>query len=237
MNFKSWFLLEGKAMNVSEDMINFAKEVIEILEKREWKFGEIIHQRVVSSKYGSKEIKVKTMYKLASGPTGDAVAKTGLIRLFMVGKNNPDYRSAEFDIGSKGLPVIKKQGTVGIDSKIPDYNVDFKEYYYVVIHELVHIFDVKVSSRPNWMKKYDAPSSMEDYHTSPHEQDAWMAHRAREFIDYYLDYYKGDKNKVKNLITHLSIEGIADIEPEATWHKHPKIWRKYLNTLYNLISQ
>ena len=48
------------------------------------------------------------------------------------------------------------------------------------------------------------------------------------------EYYDNDSLYYKKPET---IEGFDEVEPEATWRKHPKIWRKYLNTLYGLISQ
>lgn len=241
MNFKNWFINEGKAMDVSEDMVSFAKEVVEKLNKKNWKFKETIHQRLVKSKYGEKEIKVKVYVKSKNGSEGDAVAKTGTIRLYLPGKKNPDYIPASFETGSNGLPVVKSHGSVGVDPDLPDYGADFNKYYYVVIHELVHVFDIKVASYPSWIKKYDTPDrSMQDYYTSPHEQDAWMAHRAREVLNYYLSHYKGDKSKVQKEFSkppHLWGPWPADGDPEKTWYQHPKIWRKYINTLYNLLNK
>jgi hypothetical protein len=234
MNFKDWLLSEGKAMDVSEDMINFAKEVVAILEKRKWKFGETIHQRVVNSKYGNKEIKVKTGVDSPAAPLAQANPETSTIKLFLAGKDNPEYKAIEFGSQDNGLPFVKQNGTAVTAPKIPDYDVDVKDCYYNVIHELVHLFDVKVlPNRPSWMSKYDNPYSQnkEEYWTSPHEQDAWIAHRSREVIDHYLDIYKGDKSKVKNAVSSI----MHDVEPEATWYKNPKIWRKYLNTLYSLV--
>lgn len=231
-SFKFWLMNEGKAMNVSKDMSNFAKEAVEILKKKQWQFDQTIHQRTVESNYGKKDVAVKTKIKFNNGPDGDAVAKSGKIRIFLPGRANPEYIPTSIEIGDNGLPIIKSQGTTGISSQIPNYDINFDEYYYVIIHELVHIFDPKITSRPEWMKKYDAHSTIQDYYTSPHEQDAWMAHRAREVVDHYMSQYKGDKNEVKKIISNLS----HDTEPESTWYKYPKIWKKYLNTLYHVLQ-
>lgn len=232
ISFKNWLKTEGKAMDVSTDMDNFAKEVVEILNKRTWDFRQIIYQRFVESKYGKKEIKVKTMPQSNMGFMGDAVAKTGLIRIYLPSKKNPLHIGASLEIGSNGLPIIKSQGTPNIPREIPDYEKDFSDYYYAIIHELVHIFDAKLLSYPTWMKKYDG-KTMEDYYIAPHEQDAWMAHRAREVLDHYLSYYNGNKEEVKKIISRLP----HDTEPESIWHKYPRIWKKYLNTLYQVLQE
>lgn len=240
MKFKEWLYFEGKAMNVSEDMIRFAKEVLEKLNKKDWKFKEVLNQRIVKSKYGEKEVKV-IAYPSNKDASGDAQHNTGVIRLFLPDKQNPEYVPISWEKSEDGLPKIKSHGTVGIDPTTPDYNADFSSYYYTVIHELVHIFDIKLSKNPEWMRKYNNMNrTMDDYYTSPHEQDAHMAHRARSIVDYYLDYYKGDKKRVQQELSkppQLWEPWAADGEPETTWRKNPKIWRKYLNTLYNVLNE
>lgn len=245
MNFKNWFINEGKAMDVSQDMDNFAKEVVEKLKNKNWNFNEIIHSRIVKSNYGEKNIRVETKPITQNSPGGKAYTSMNLIYLYLPGTKNPEYSPVSFEEPSDGgLPVIRSRGTVGVLPVIPDYeNVDYNDCYSTIIHEMVHIFDPKLSKKPSWMKKYDDGQSNQDmqaYYTSPHEQDAWMAHRARAIVNYYLEYYKGDKNKVQKEFSkppHLWNPWAADGEPEKTWYQHPKIWRKYLNTLYNLLNR
>jgi hypothetical protein len=243
ISFKTW-LLEGKAMDVSKDMISFANEVVEKLEKSNWQFDQIIHERKVKSKYGEKTIKVEVKPKTNKwGADGDASAKGEIIRLFLPAIKNPNYRPASFETGANGLPVIKDRGTTGVASSLPDYDeLDYQQIYYTIIHEMIHVFDFKVydletSGRMGFMKKYkDAGEDMQNYYNSPDEQDAWMAHRSREVIDYFLDFYKGNKILVQKEISK-SFPDWASGEPEKTWRKNPKIWKKYLNTLYQVLQE
>lgn len=243
MNFKKWLLYEGKAMDVSDDMKQFANETIEKLKSKNWKFNQVVHSRVVNSKYGEKNIRIETKPKTESSTAdGEAHTNMNLIYLYLPSIKNPEHEPVTFEEPEEGeLPVIKSRGTTSIPAMLPDYeNIDYQDCFSTIIHEMVHIFDVKLSKRPAWMKKYDTKQDIQDYYNSPHEQDAWMAHRAPAIVSYYLDYYKGDKNKVQKEFSkppHLWSPWAANGEPEKTWYQNPKVWRKYLNTLYHLLQK
>jgi len=242
LNFKQYFF-EGKALDVSQDMKNFAIEVSDKLEKKDWQFDQIIHERIVESKYGKKNVKVKINLRTKKDVDGNADVQQGVIRLFLPGLKNPEHKPVTFEDTPDGLPKIKDHGTKNIPSFLPDYeNVDYDRIYYVVIHELVHIFDIKLSTgKFNFMKKYDSSQEdMQSYYTSPHEIDAWMAHRARQTINYYLEHFKGDKRKVQQELSKNPKDWnpwAATGEPEITWQKNPKIWRKYMNTIFSILNR
>jgi hypothetical protein len=244
LKFKQ-YLFEGKAMDVSQDMKNFTNEVLEKLEKNNWKFNQTIHERIVESKYGKKNVKVEVILRIKRDVDGDADAERGVIRLFLNGFKNPEYRSSTFEVSPSGLPKIKDHGTSNVPEFLPDYeSVDINEVYYVIIHELVHIFDIKLTTgKFNFMKKYDKkgnPQNTQLYYTSPHEIDAWMAHRARQIINYYLEHFKGDKKKVQQELSKNPKDWnpwAATGEPEITWQKNPKIWKKYMNTIFSILDK
>lgn len=242
MKFKKWLYEEGKAMDVSPDMENFAKETIEKLKDKNWNFNDVIHSRIVRSKYGDKNIRIEAVPKKEFTPDGKAYVDMNLIYLYLPSKVNPVYEPISFEEPDGGLPVIKSRGTIGIPDSLPDYeSVDYQDCYSTILHEMIHIFDPKLSKNPEWIKKHtQSDQNMQAYYTSPHEQDAWMAHRAHAIVDYYLDYYEGDKNKIQKEFSkppHLWSPWPADGEPEKTWHQYPKMWRKYLNTLYYVLQK
>lgn len=238
MNFKKWLYSEGKAMDVSSDMKQFASEAINKLESsKNWNFHEVIHSRVVKSKYGEKNIRVETKPQIRAGVVGEANTTMNLIYLYLPSVKNPDYIPTSFEEDPDGLPKIKFRGTVGVSSVLPDHdNIDYNNVYYTLLHEMIHLFDVKLSKKFDWMKNVETSprdqDSWQSYYIAPHEQDAWMAHRAREVIDHYLSEYKGNKKEVKEIIKYLS----HDTEPEKTWYSYPKIWRRYLNTLNHILD-
>lgn len=78
MDFKNWFLNEGKAMEVSQDMKNFAIEVSDKLEKKDWQFDQIIHERIVESKYGKKNVRVKIELRIKKNIDGNADVQQGV---------------------------------------------------------------------------------------------------------------------------------------------------------------
>ena len=231
-------------MDVSQDMKNFAIEVSDKIEKRDWQFDQIIHERIVESKYGKKNVRVKTKLRMQKGTDGDATVSSGLIRIFLPGLKNPEHKPIAFEDTPDGLPKIKDYGTKNVPSFFPDYDgVDYDRIYYVIIHELVHIFDIKLNMGDfNFMKKYaiTAPENIQSYYTSPHEIDAWMAHRARQTINYYLEYFKGDKRKVQQELSKNPKDWspwAADGEPEIIWQQNPKMWRKYMNTIFGILNK
>ena len=243
LNFKQYFF-EGKALDVSQDMKNFAIEVSDKLEKKDWQFDQIIHERIVESKYGKKNVKVKTNLRIEKDVDGNADVEQSVIRLFFSGLKNPEYKSVTYEDSPDGLPKITDHGTKNVSQFLPDYgNIDYNRIYYVIIHELVHIFDVKLNvGKFNFMKKYSTstPEDIQAYHNSPHELDAWMAHRSRQIINYYLEHFNGDKKKVQQELSKNPKDWqpwAANGEPESTWYKNPKIWRKYMNTIFSILSK
>jgi hypothetical protein len=213
LSFRSYF--EGQALRVSSDMERFAQEAIGILNKHQWQYGQpAIEREVDSERYGKRIVKVIP----AERPEGSG------------GMGNADYESGEINI-------FVKPGW-----KMGEGFVDF------IVHELVHMFDPKLNNPKlasskwgidAWAKAGKPLSSTGEeendkvYHTSPWEQDAFMAQAAREAIRLKREFWGNDRKTIQATL--------AKYKPETAWEwdfaQNPKMWRKYLNTLYQELQR
>jgi hypothetical protein len=208
--FFDWVsLVEGQALRVSSDMEAFAKEAISDLMRGEWQYGHPAYERDVDSKYGVRHIKIIP----AERPEGDK------------GMGVADYMKGEIEI------YVKPGWNMG------DGFVDF------VIHELVHMFDPKLNHPKLAGAKWGIDSYVaagkplnltgddekdKIYYLNPWEQDAFMAQNARERIRLKLWFFDGDMAAAR--------KSIASLQPETDWewfaYQDKKVWKKYLNTIY-----
>lgn len=205
--FKIW--MEGQALGLSQDMKAFAKEASNAIQQG-WEYDKIIYQRQVDSeKYGKKNVSV--VIREPQG-FGDAYAEplNGEITIFL--KPN-EYKNIEM----------------------------------IIYHEIIHIFDPKTNNSNLVNSKWGINSqdeedirpnsgklqNLKNYYVNPWEQDAYMRQSAEELINQQHWLFDGDKNQIMQ-----SIKNIKPQDPwEQEWYKNPKMWRKYLNTIYQIFAQ
>lgn len=207
--------LEGQALRVSDDMEKFATESVKTLNDKNWEFGQVAYEREVNSeRYGQRLIKVIPEEKQPN----------------VKGMGNADYLTGEIRV------FCKRTWHMG------DPFVDF------IVHELVHMFDPKLNNTKLTSSKwgFDSwvaagkpinPTGEEEndklYHTSPWEQDAFMAQAARERVKLAMEFWGNDRNAI--------IKSLANLKPETSWEwdfaQNKKMWRKYLNTIYHILTK
>jgi hypothetical protein len=228
LSFKQYFN-EGKALDVSPDMVNFAKEIVKKLQNRNWEFAGSgpINNRIVNSKYGSKKVTAKLYSKnnanMGSARNNEVVLMVPTISLKQNNQSNDPF----------SLPKSGGNLTIDWDS------LDLDQIYHTIIHELVHIFDPKQNlEKSKWMQSYSmdypegSPEEEKNYWLHPTEQDSYMSQYSRILVKNLLKKNNGDKNKVKQQLSFIKPSNYI----EELWYKNPKMWRKYLNTVYSVLS-
>jgi hypothetical protein len=204
MSFKIW--LEGQALGLSKDMVKFAQEAANAIQQGKWQYDQPIYQRQVSNdKYGTKNVKVIPKQR----PAND----TGF------GYSDPE------------------KDEIGIYLQA-NQNVDTEDF---IQHEIIHIFDPKLTNKNLRNTKWGIDSQNQQslhatngqntqYYTNPWEQDAFMRQTAEATIKNKSWLFDGDKNAITQ-----SLKNLKPQDPwEKEWYKNPKMWHKYLNTIYQL---
>lgn len=155
--------------------------------------------------------------------------------------------------GSKTISVVPKQrpqgdngfgyadpntGEIGV-YLVPKQSVDIEDF---VQHELIHMFDPKLTNQQLRNKKWgldkqtnlnSSDNDNDTYYTHPWEQDAFMRQSAESIIKNMKWLFNGDLKQIQ-----ASLRTIRPQEPwEQAWFKNPKMWRKYLNTIYQIAAR
>jgi hypothetical protein len=209
MNFKQYLKLqEGQAMGLSQDMAKFAQEASGAIQQG-WEYEKPVYQRQVSGdKYGTKNV-------------------------FVVPKQRPQN-----DTGF-GYSDPQK-GEIGIYLQ-PKQNVDAEDF---IQHELIHIFDPKITNNKlrnapwgidaqNQQSLHATTGQNTQYYTNPWEQDAFMRQSAEATIRNKSWLFDGDQNAIQQSLQRMKPQDAWEQE----WYKNPKMWRKYLNTIYQIVAQ
>jgi len=212
------YMLEGKAMEISDDMKKFARETTRAVVSG-WEYDKVIHSRQVDGgKWGKRNVTV-----IPTIPTNNEEKKKG-------------FACADPTTGEIELWLDPKHNYGWLSE--------------IIVHELVHIFDPKLNKPEledapwNWKSKSDRGIPMnlsggDVYYAHPWEQDAFMAQEAMNSIKYAFDWY-GDEEDIPTMIEKIKKDLItkrAETEAEKFWYKNPKMWRKYLNTIYALFKK
>ncbi len=200
--------LEGQALGLSADMVKFAQEASHAVHGG-WQYDQPLYQRQVNGeKYGLKNVVIIPRQK----PAND----TGF------GYSDPP------------------KGEIGVYLQ-PNQNVDIEDF---IQHELIHIFDPKLTNDKLRQAKWGIDSQNQQslhatsgqnsqYYTNPWEQDAFMRQSAEATIKNKSWLFDGDKNAILR-----SLQNIKPQDPwEQEWYKNPKMWRKYLNTIYQIATK
>jgi hypothetical protein len=202
-NFSFQAFLEGKAIQATPDMEEFAHEATDMLLKKGKMFGRIID----AGKYGKKYVRIKPKYnKDFKMPTGGA-----------------NYSSREI--------------TIHIN---PNLSTSYYGLYGLILHELIHMFDPKVTNSKlrdakwgiNSINLQNLNNPEHGYYSHPWEQDAFMVQSANDIARQWRWFYDNDKKEMLKSLTKLKPE----TNYEKEWYSNPKIWRKYLNTIYDKIK-
>jgi len=205
MNFKNWInLQEGQALALSNDMAKFAKETYNAIQQG-WEYDKIVYQRQVTDDKTTKNVYVIPKQR-PTNDTGDGYAdsQTGEIGVYLIPNQTPPEE-------------------------------DFFQ------HELIHMFDPKLTNNKlrnaswgvdaqNQQSLHATTGQNSKYYTNPWEQDAFMRQTAISTIKNKSWLFDGDMNQVKQSISNLKPQ-----DPwEKEWYKNPKMWKKYLNTVYQI---
>ena len=161
--------------------------------------------------------------------------------------NNPAARSLEFG----NLTYDKRDGKGYVvlymdEAEFEQLKWKKKDWYYLMIHELVHAVDPKfdVYSEQEMKEKEkhvwdlsnkwrktkldkDLIDFMDTYLDLPWERDAWIAQMSEEVIDYYINYYatwRSVKRELRNYRPRTVME--------RNMSRNKNLWRDYLKYLY-----
>jgi len=143
--------------------------------------------------------------------------------------------------GRKHVQIILWKGRSGVLAEAGDdkiwvkFDDNYKWSSSVIEHELVHIFDPKLQGHlhdASWsvqkQPEFSDGDDTEKYFASPWEQDAYMSQFARKRI-YDLYWQSGeDMNAVEQAIKNYKPNNSV----ESFWAKNPKMWQKYLKTMF-----
>lgn len=210
MKFKMY--MEGQAIQITADMKNFADESQRKYYESEdsWSYGKPINSRLVDGgRYGKRTVSiVPDENKEGNGGFATADVDTGIIYLFVKHGNN---------YGDAISNIIK--------------------------HELVHIFDPKINDKNLINAKWGIESYVKSgkplgttgdsnvdqvYYTNPWEQDAYMSADANARLDNASWLFDNDWNDIQPYLRKIRPETAQ----ERSWYANPKMWRKFLNTIY-----
>jgi len=113
----------------------------------------------------------------------------------------------------------------------------YRQYESMIKHELVHLFDPKVTDKNLRNKSWGVENVPEDllgrlsdkkYYELPWEVDAYMATRAEDHIKNMIR--KGyDKEQIRQIVS----EPEPTTEYEGFIHGNKKLWRKYKRVLHD----
>jgi hypothetical protein len=198
-------ICEGKAIELSQDMVAFAQETLKAISDlgNNIQYGQTVHTRIVDGgKYGSRNVTV--------------IAE------------RPHTARAAYADPPTGNIVLHCLDQVGVGDALNE----------LIQHELIHLFDPKLTNEKLHNSKWGINSknaeSINDpeagYYTHPWEQDAFMRQTAEATIRDKAWLFDGDQSKI--------LQGLRNIKPqdpwEIEWYKDKKMWRKYLNTIYQV---
>lgn len=184
---------------------------------------EDIYERNIVEVDGGKYGKKKIHFFLAKDNNFAADAYTAII------KNN----NGGFTFNSKAIVVYIKQ------------NLTYDDYYYNIIHELIHAFDPKLSNYDLTRKLKKSSKSMTSkgtysypdyfkYINSPHELDAFISTTADRLID-YLSKTKKSIQGVASFIRHMDEKLIRTLPKNFNvliyFKRKPTSWKRFINAL------
>ena len=228
--------ISGQAIQVTQEMRDFARETADTIAnmtdeqfQEGWKsdlFSKVGHFLVYKKAFDYKNYKLAIYVGIA--PESDAKGAAGRAKIL----ENPSNIITGRILLYMDSPKRRTSGTL----------------YYTILHELVHLIDPKIDSgrvdRSKW-KSSKTPRIVQlpdgtykpstDYYTKPSEIDAYMAEFAERIVDNYKYTLKLDKATALENIKYRSPH--PQLNSEQSWYKNPKIWRKYMNTLYQAIER
>lgn len=212
LDFKSFF--EGKAIDLSPDMEHFAKETVSKFLKMKWEYNQPFNQgKVCHPKYNiCHDVSISVMVPTKESPNRTALAdpSTGHIELFLL-RNNWGWE---------------------------------EDLIQLIEHELIHLFDPKLIQdklrNAHWGLENASDLTSrggkgKSYYISPWEQDAEMRADARARIKRLFNLYGDDWNSISQSIKQK--RDFDDTNFRSEWRKDPKIFQKYLHTLYDAFNQ
>lgn len=113
-----------------------------------------------------------------------------------------------------------------------------------ILHEMIHCIDPKLNKsdvlETSWSKKHRQNMNREDYiqspdyHTAPWEQDAFMSSRAYELVSMLKRAPVPYVRLVEMLRHHKPDPGNKF---EQTYYENPKLWRRYMNAIWQSVQQ
>jgi len=202
----------GKSPNLSQDALKFTEEAYNFLLQNGFKNG---FHRIVENNGVKKDIWLMIVARHMTDNTGRGASDAG-----------------------------KEWGTISIinDLDLKDKNniIDF------IKHELIHCFSIRALPQFEYRKdnegneinkwnkpmiKTDDPQANLQYYNMPDEQDAYMYEKAQRLFS---SLYQQNKNikSIKDAISKLQ----PSDEIEKAWYQDKNSWKKFLNTLYQMIS-
>ena len=112
-------------------------------------------------------------------------------------------------------------------------DVDIDDLTEVIEHELIHLFDPKLTDEElidkEWNKNYSDEFEKKAYYSSPAELDAFIPTLAKKYVKMVFRVLDFDYDRVRK---HLS-RGADMLYDEAlgVWVKNKNLWRKYLRAI------
>lgn len=157
--------------------------------------------------------------------TGDII-KVGIVDGGKYGSKNVTTK-IDHNIRSSGVAVIDKN-TILVKPR--DF-LPIDSYREIIEHELVHLFDPKLSSKFDskpwgYNQRQNTQFKSDEYYNLPWEIDAYIASQARSMVNWYLP-----RQLTKEQIKERIQAPIANSEFEKAIVNNKKIWRKYKRAL------
>lgn len=207
-------LKEGRAIQATEDMRLFADEVVEELRQ----FAE--EPLLILSEDGV------FFWRKVVGP----FQKPKLIGIM--------FRKLQRRGAMMGASETKSGSIIQVfyyldNDGVPRFNPPNSNH---MIHELIHCFDPKLEKNIDYKgsQNYGDGQTKEEYYKDESEQDAFMRQDAM-YMASTLEKFPVEKvmEILKNKMTVPKLPGNARESRMAAWATDNKMWRKFINTVYD----
>lgn len=210
IHFKNFFYSEGKAIDVTIDMENFANQTVRRFKALvNPKSKTVVYAREVDfGKYGNKFVKVLIKKSLRNLAEADAINS-----IIYMGKFDEKYDNVNFS------DVIEHELIHLIDPKLTNQNLRDKSWGLDTLAQ-------KGTFRNNPLSSNE--EDVDSYYNNPWEVDGWMSQLSRALMKEYIRKYYSNKEFIKAAISKRK----PLTPPEKVWFKNNRLWKKWLNTLY-----